>query len=392
MARHPRWPFTRSAMNPIIPCLVTALLLPASSVLAKGRSDATGYTEDIDGRCQVWAPSMLGQYDYALRYRGGCKDGRADGKGKAEWLYRYAEMKVKATWEGDFRNGVFLDGQKIKGRVEPVPGDKYVVEMGSIKGADLLFISRSPQDGPMELCKVEQIALLPGATVTVADDEQVRRLMDEGIRAYRNVCPNGRNLSVGVFTEALKPGAHGRLPNPTARARVDEESGKLAYYSNDAAAKAQREREQVEYSRKQEASRQQFNAFSKQHGIAAWVTVQQLDENPFRWEGRTVGLVVRLERMLARDTALIGSLRNWGPSLQLKGITPDFPDSRSSVVLAARVGKRERLNDGNDNNTAQYVTLNHVDSRLCERSSCGDWFSWARGEQDLIWGEPFTAR
>jgi hypothetical protein len=64
---------------------------------------------------------MLGQYDYALRYRGDCKNGRADGKGKAEWLYRFAEMKVKASWEGDFRNGVFLDGQKIKGKVEPVP-------------------------------------------------------------------------------------------------------------------------------------------------------------------------------------------------------------------------------------------------------------------------------
>jgi hypothetical protein len=244
----------------------------------------------------------------------------------------------------------------------------------------------------MDLCKVEQIALLPAATVAVADDEQVRRLMDDGIRAYRNVCPNGRNLSVGVFTEALKPDTHGRLPNPTARARIDEESGKLAYYSNAAAAKAQREREQVEYSRKQETSRQQFNAFSKQHGIAAWVTVQQLDENPFRWEGRTVGLVVRLERMIARDAALIGGLRNWGPSLQLKGITPEFPESKHSVVLAARVGKREKPADNSENSSASYVTLNHVDSRLCERSGCGEWFIWARGEQDLIWGEPFTAR
>jgi hypothetical protein len=379
-------------MRLLISSLAAALIFPASSVLAKGSADATGYTDDIDGRCQVWAPSMLGQRDYAVRYRGACKNGRAEGKGKAEWLYRYAEMKVKATWEGDFRNGVFLDGQTIRGKVEPVSGDKYVVDMGKVSGADLLFISRSPQDGPFELCKLDQLALVLGPKAAAADDDQVRRIMTEGVSAYRNACPSGGNLRIGVFSEPLTPGAHGRLPNPIARARIDDETGKLAGYSNDAAAKAQREKDQAEYARKEEESRKQFNAFSSKHGIAAWLTVQQLDENPFRWEGKTVGLVVRLERMLARDTALVGGLRNWGPSLQLKGITPDFPESRYSVVLAARVGKREKQADNPENNGATYVTLTHVDNRLCERNSCSDWFIWARGNNELIWGEPFTAR
>lgn len=380
-------------MRLLISSLAAALIFPASSVLAKGSADATGYTNDVDGRCQVWAPSMLGQRDYALRYRGECKNGRAEGKGKAEWLYRYAEMKVKATWEGDFRNGVFLDGQKVKGKVEPVSGDKYVVDMGKVSGADVLFISRSPQDGPMDLCRVDQVALVLGPSVAAADDEQVRRVMNEGVRAYRNACPNGRNLRVGVFTETVSAGTHGRLPNPTASARVDDETGKLSGYSNDAASKAQREKDLAEYAGKQEAARQQFNGFSSQHGIAAWVTVQQLEENPFRWEGKTVGLVVRLERMLARDAALVRSgLRDWGPGLQLKGITPDFPESRRSVLLAARVGKRERLPEDNDHNGATYVTLNHIDSRVCERNGCGDWFIWARGDRELIWGEPYNAR
>ena len=49
-------------------------------------------------------------------------------------------MKVKAAWEGEFRNGVFLDGQKIKGNVEPQSGDRYVVDMGTVSGADLRFV------------------------------------------------------------------------------------------------------------------------------------------------------------------------------------------------------------------------------------------------------------
>lgn len=381
-------------MRATLPLLLALTLAPTGNALAgKGSADTTGFTDDVDGRCQVWAPSMLGQRDYALRYHGGCKNGRADGKGKAEWLYRYAEMKVKATWEGDFRNGVFLDGQKVKGAVEPVSGDKYVVQMGSVSGADVLFISRSPQDGPMELCKVEQVALVLGPKVVAADDEQVKRVMNDGAKAYRNACPNSRNLRVGVFTEPVMPRPNGMLPNPIANARVDDETGNLSGYSNDAATKAKQEQQRVEFTLKQDESRKQFNEFSRKHDIAAWVTAQQLEENPFRWEGKNVGVVLRLDRMLTKDAALVRSgLRDWGPSLQLTGITPDFPESRRSVLLAAKVGKRERLADSNDNNSAAYTTLRHLDSRVCERDGCSDWFIWARGSRELVWGEPFTAR
>lgn len=381
-------------MRTTLSLILALTLAPAGLALAgKGSADTTGFTDDVDGRCQVWAPSMLGQRDYALRYHGSCRNGRADGKGKAEWLYRYAEMKVKASWEGDFRNGVFLDGQKIKGSIEPVSGDKYVVDMGLVSGADVLFISRSPQDGPLELCKVEQVALVLGPKVLAADDEQVKRVMNDGAGVYRKTCPNGRNLRVGVFTEPVKPRPNGMLPNPVASARVDDETGNLSGYSNEAAAKAQREKDQAEYAKKQEDARKQFNEFSRKQGITAWVTAQQIEENPFRWEGKTVGLVVRLDRMLTRDSALVRSgLRDWGPQLQLTGITPDFPESRRSVLLAAKVGKRERLADSTENNTVTVPTLHHLDSRVCERERCGDWFSWARGDRELVWGEPFTAR
>lgn len=381
-------------MRATLPLLLALTLAPAGHALAgKGSADTTGFTDDIDGRCQVWAPSMLGQRDYALRYHGGCKNGHADGKGKAEWLYRYAEMKVKATWEGEFRNGVFLDGQKIKGKVEPVQGDRYIVEMGAVSGADVLFISRSPQDGPMELCKVDQVALLLDPKVAAADDELVRRVMNDGAKLYRNTCPNGKNLRVSVFVEPVKPRSNGMLPNPMANARIDDETGNLSGYSNDASAKVKQEKQQAEYAQKKDEARKQFNDFSRKQGISAWVTAQQLEENPFRWEGKTVGVVVRLERMVTRDSALVRSgLREWGTLLQLTGITPDFPESRRTVLLAAKVGKRERLADATESTASTYTTLRHLDSRICERDGCGEWFIWARGDNELVWGEPFTAR
>lgn len=378
-------------MRLLIACLTSTLMLPASPLLARGSGDTTGFTNDIDGRCQVWAPSMLGQRDYALRYRGGCKNGRADGKGKAEWLYRYAEMKVKATWEGTFRNGVFLDGQEIKGSVEPVSGDKYIVAMGSTGGAEVQFISRSPQDAPMVLCKVDQVAVIPSPRVVVSDDEQARRLMGDAAQFYRKACPNGRNLRVGIFTEQVKPGPNGMLPNPIASARIDDETGNLTSYSNHAAAKLQQEQLRAEHARKQDEMHERFNEFSRKNAIVAWVSAQQIEENPFRWEGKSVGLVVRLDHMLTPDTALIRSgLRESSRQLQLKGVTPDFPESRRTVLLAARVGKREPLTDSTEKIT--YVTLKHLDSKVCERDGCTDWLSWTRDDRELVWGEPFTAR
>lgn len=397
MACHPRWPFTRNEppiMRLLVPCLAAALIFPANPVLAKGSADTTGYTDDIDGHCQVWAPSMLGQRDYALRYRGGCKNGRAEGKGKAEWLYRYAEMKVKASWEGEFRNGVFLDGQKAKGSIEPVSGDRYVVAMGNVPGADLFFIARSPQDGPMVLCQIDQVALQLSPKVDATDDDAVQRVMEAGIKAYQAACDKAsRSPNVGVFNEAIKAQPNGRLPNPFANARYDSDSGRLTSYSNDAASKARQAKQQAEYAQKQDEARKQFNAFSAKQGITAWVTPQQIEENPFRWEGKTVGLVVRLDRMLTRDTAMVRSaFREWGAGLQLSGINPDFPDSRRSVLLAAKVGKREKAADTTDGNGPTYVTLRHVDSRACERDGCNDWLMWTRGNNDLVWGEPYTAR
>jgi hypothetical protein len=97
--------------------------------------------------------------------------------------------------------------------------------------------------------------------------------------------------------------------------------------------------------------------------------------------------------MVSRDTALVRSgLRDWGRSLQLTGITPDFPESRRSVLLAATVGKRQALADSSESNNVTYTTLHRLDHRVCEREACSDWFIWARGERELVWGEPYNAR
>ena len=370
--------------------LIAALAVSAPA-WGKGSSAESGYTQDMDGRCEVWAPSMLGARDHVLRYRGGCKNGRAEGKGKAEWLYRWSELKVRATWAGDFRNGVFLDGQAIKGNVEPVDGDRYLVDMGRISAGTLTFISRSGQDEPMKLCKVDHVALALDGNLNAAQDDTVQKAMQEAGKAYQAACPK--------FTDEVRIQAHSapiqiqtnkQLPNGFANARYRTDTGELQGYSNEMAYKARQAQQQHDYAQRQQNVRKQFVAFSQKNGIVAWVTAKQLDENPFRWEGRTVGVIVRMNRMLARDSGLVQSaLRDWSAPLLLEGISPEFPGSDQPVLLAASVGTRKATPD-NDN--VRYVAIRHLDHIVCERAACSDWLIWTNTDSDFNWGEPFKAR
>ncbi|GHU01339.1 hypothetical protein FACS1894154_11260 [Betaproteobacteria bacterium] len=162
----------------------------------------------------------------------------------------------------------------------------------------------------------------------------------------------------------------------------------ISYYVNSVANDLRQEKARTDHRQQQEESRQRFLEFTRKNAIHAWVTLRQLDENPFRWENKTVGLVVRLDTMLTRDSALIYSgMRNEGGYAYLSGITPEFPGSENSVLLAVQVGVREKPAD----ERTAYVNLRHIDSRLCERAACADWFMWGR-TQDVNWGQPFQPR
>ena len=140
-----------------------------------------------------------------------------------------------------------------------------------------------------------------------------------------------------------------------------------------------------------EASRRQFDAFTVKNGITAWVTTQQLDENPFKFEGKVVGVVVVLDRMATRDTAVVGSGldSDGGGDVQLHGVTPDFPGKEHTVLMAVKVGKREPAADTPANSGLQYTGVTRVDSFLCQKEGCYDLLGWMRGPNRIVWGEAY---
>lgn len=368
----------------------TPLLLLVAVGLCFLSCEALGATGsswvDAEGGCKVWAPSGLSRDDFIARYAGGCREGRAQGQGKLEWLYRYASLKTKSVWEGHFDNGVFLGDLPATTHVDPLPGDEYLVRSGAIEGGTLTVIASSAQDGPLRLCPAHRVAVALAAGTPAADDGVVRRVLEAAAARYRAQCAASLGSPLmEAFDVPLEPNAQGRLPSAVARARIDWPALTISAYSNSAADEARAAQRAQAAAERVQAARRQFDAFTQRNGISAWVTSEQLDANPFRYEGKMVGLVVVLGRMLTRNTALVQSFEGGGAAVQLQGVTPDFPDRTHTVVLAAKVGQRAPAADGSG---AVYTSIAAQETSTCALPGCSDWLAWSHGAQQIVWGEP----
>jgi hypothetical protein len=368
-----------------------ALILTVLLVGHSAHSESLGSTYVVanEAGCKVWAPSSLSTSDYVPRYSGACKNGRAEGKGRLEWLLRYAELKPKAVWEGYFENGVFTGDKPGIGHIDPMPGDQYLVRLGSLAGGgQLTLIDTSPQTGPMVLCPARSLAIsLDPATAT--DDDAVKRVMQTAAERYRMVCSAALgNPLLEAFDVALEINEQGRIPQSIARARMQWPGTEISAYNNSASDALRAKQRQSAAQDRLEKSHEQFDAFSRQNGISTWVTAQQLDANPFKYEGKVVGIVVSMNRMLTRDRALVDNgTREAGGTVQIEGVTPEFPDRDHAVLIAARVGKRTAVPEAGGE---QYTTIQKVALLPCSASDCSDLLGWQRSTNRIKWGDPYV--
>lgn len=360
---------------------------------------AAGYVTDGQSKCQVWASNILNKADYRLRYQGDCKAGRAEGQGRAEWLYHYTEDKLAYLWEGRFKNGIFIGDQPVEGNVE---GDStrsiYLVEMGQLPNAKIVFISTSENALPMNLCAVEQIAVTIDSKIKDEDEESVNSMLRNAGERYRTSCPKTNNLS--FFIRAYHPpqglSTASWLANSFAEVKfTPTNSGEEAYseYKNTAVLKLKIAAQEKTYQEKLAATRKNFIDFSRTNKVESWVTSGNLDKNPFIWEGKTVALVVRLERMLSPTLALVrGVNANYSEQrrLLLNNVTPEFFTEKDTIVVV-RVGKRNNsatLDEALTTTLIGTISLDFITGQPCEKDLCKDWFSWKKSEETINWNKP----
>jgi hypothetical protein len=355
-------------------------------------AEIKGYVAADAKGCMVWAPSVLSKEEYVPRYTGGCRDGRAEGKGKVEWLNKYASMRVTTTWDGYFRNGVFVGDKAMSYPVVPQGADEYLVDVGHVQGGEVTAFAKSPQQGAMSICSSWQVGVVLDKTVNAADDAAVKQAMANAVEKVQAACGNhGGSVQVGAYAEPVLRDANGMRPAAVADGRMDWTEQQVGSYSNRVSAAARGKQQAVAAKDQMEASRRQFDAFTVKNGITAWVTTQQLEENPFKFEGKVVGVVVMLDRMATRDTAVVGDGldSDGGGEVQLHGVSPEFPGREHTVLMAVRVGKREPAADAPATSGAQYTGVTRVDSFLCQKEGCYDLLGWMRGPNRIVWGEAY---
>jgi hypothetical protein len=303
-------------------------------------------------------------------------------------------MRVSQSWEGYFSDGVYAGAKPFNFAVEPEPrSNEYIVRLGTVQGGDVVVFASNTRDGAMDLCGTQMLGVSLNGKTPATDDAAVKQAMTDAAQSLGKFCPTTPRPSVQVnaYDRPFQIDAHGQRTPQIADARLDWGTHQLSSYSNQASAQLRNKQRGAEQASKLDAERKRFQDFSRRNGISAWVTAAQLDANPFKYEGKTVGVVVQLDRMVTRDTGLVqGALDDDGGMLQLHGINPDFPDNAHIVVLAVKAGHREPVTGDSDKSTA-FTGITRLDSATCSEQDCADWLEWSwRGANRIAWGAPYT--
>ena len=386
-------------------------LLPALALagLAHVPVHAAEFITSLDTQCAVWGPWSLGDDKQPLRYQGPCVKGKAEGKGKAQWLnpYRFKEGKEEAdqTWEGNFRQGVFVGDQAFKGRLDGWRSNLVLSEHGKVGEAQAWWVHRAPSKGSVNLCEIEHVALVVPEGFKVEDDALVQARMQSAQQAVVAACPSNapfRAVDVVLWRAPLTPDDKGQEPLALAKGAVVLDNGKPAEvraYRNDASAAVRQKQAETERTARRDQARLAFHRLSADQRVQVWLTTAQADKDPFKWQGKTVALTVKLERMLSPTVAWVtdadrGGYYGYGYTpMLLKGVGSDtFGRLDTAVVIGQLDGRKtaSELGVSGSSDSMEATTLNVTHTRPCEQRQCMDWLGWDV-RKEMTWGEPFKA-
>ncbi len=343
---------------------------------------------DAATNCTVIAPSYLGSSDYVFSYQGGCRDGLAEGQGRATWALRLSPQNRQER-AGRFSAGIFLPEPSDGMRARVLQGESVLFDLGPLPKLQGMT-PRLAVEATGELtrlpdpCQPDALWVLKADGAALASDDLARQLLrsavdklklrcgDERLRKPERSASERTELRVRAVPQAeLETDRYGNPKGTVLDAVLPLDPAKpIERFSNEVASqqRARQAREARDAGRQDHLRRLQ--GFAKSAGTTLWVGVPALAQNPFRYQGQVVLTAVRLDEVLAPTQArVVGVGGGFGSSYALvegAGLAQWEPGAR---VLAVRV--IGRLPD-TDASLPRGLHLQLVAQMACAEADCGD--------------------
>jgi len=345
----PWWHFTAKRKQ------ILAAAVVAGAALMGGVAQAAEHRDPTSG-CVVQAPSYLASNDFIFSYEGACRNGVAEGQGKAIWTLRYASQK-RHEWAGRFSGGVFLPepSQGLSARV--LKGESLLFDLGALpklKGLSprLAVEASGDMTEAADPCKPDTLWVLQAGGDALESDDVAQPLLRSALDKLKQRCGADRlqalhnsasqrsHLRVRVVPQPeLTLDSYGNPQGTIVEASVPlQPQLALEQYSNQAASKRREAQARAERQQAQQANAQRLQSFAKPAGAQVWVSIVALAQNPFRFQDQVVLTAVSLDEVQSPQRARVSGLGRMGvyqfATLEGEGLGRWAPGSR---VLAVRV-------------------------------------------------------
>ena len=376
------------------------VLLTGSALAARHKDPGSG--------CVVIASRYLASSDYTFQYQGACKDGLAQGKGKAVWTLR-SSPENHVVWEGRFSAGVYLP---------PPPGivsvrewinsrgnsDIVLFDMGTLPAQNGISAARLQVQAVTDLtnyadpCKPRTLWVVNVPAAAMAGDAAAQALLTAAADKLKTHCgaklgesdlPNRNRMHMqvrAVATPALQSDQWGNPGPVIAEAYVPlAAGGAMEHYVNQTALQQRQQQRQAQDQNQRQANVPRLRDFFKTYQAQGWAALDDIAENPFRYGDRVVVTSAQVIAVVSPTRALLDSRPDdWNNSnvvLDGNGIGQWKPGPR---LLAVRVQGRIQINK-NDCDADPFcglARLQLVGSQTCTETRCRDWLNLPKPLQD----------
>lgn len=379
MTQHRRFATFASAGRALVAAALCSGAV-AGAQAAEHRDPASG--------CIVFAPQYLASGDYVFSYQGGCRDGLADGKGRAVWALRLSPQNTRER-AGRFSAGVFLPEPSDGMRARALKGEDVLFDLGplpKLKGmSPRLAVQASGSSTELaDPCRPYMVWVLQADAPSLVADELAQQLLRAALDKLVLRCGADKlqtlpssvsqrtHLRVRAVAEAeLSVDSYGNPQGTLFEALLPLLPGTaMEQYSNQLASQLRQRQAREEREQLRQANGQRLKAFAKPAGAELWVSLVTLAQNPFRFQDQVVLTAVRLDEVLdprrARVTGVAGNGVYQFAMLEGEGLGRWAPGSR---VLAARVLGRL---PATDEHYPSGLRLQLVAELRCEARDCSD--------------------